>query len=77
MRALRSTAMNETEGRRGPGLQSRGNRVLLGVGAGFVVQIFAGLLGAGAGVQVVVWAVVGVLVYALTAPRQAGTDSSR
>lgn len=74
---VRSTVM-DGERRRGPGLHSRGNRILLGIAVGFVAQIFAGLLGASPFAQLVVWVVVAVITIAIATPRgQAGTDSSR
>lgn len=52
------------------GLHSAGNRVLLGVAVGFVVQVFAGLLGATFAAQLVVWVVVAAITYAVATPRQ-------
>jgi len=48
------------------GLKNRGNRALLGVGVGLVVQIFAGLLGADAVTRYVLWVVSAAIVYAVT-----------
>lgn len=50
---------------RGPGLDSRGNRIALGVAVGFVVQLFAGMLDAGTTERMVVWVVVAAIVYAI------------
>jgi hypothetical protein len=50
-------------------LHNTGNRIMLGVGTGFVVQIFAGLLGGQFGVQLIIGVVVAVLVYVVATPR--------
>lgn len=59
----------QKDARRGPGLTSRGNRVLLGIGVGFVVAVFAGLLGATGGAQVLVWVISAAVTVALASPR--------
>lgn len=46
------------------GFRNTGNRAALAIGVGFVVQVFAGLLGAEAVGRVVLWAVVAVITYA-------------
>jgi hypothetical protein len=51
------------------GLHNRGNRVLLGIGIGFVVSTFAGLLGLAEPAALVVWAVTAACAYALVTPR--------
>lgn len=51
------------------GLHNRGNRVLLGIGIGFVVSTFAGLLGLAGPAVLVVWAVTAACTYALATPR--------
>lgn len=50
---------------RRPGLNSRGNRVAIGVAVGFVVQVFAGLLGGDFVARMSVWAVAAVITYVL------------
>jgi hypothetical protein len=58
------------------GLQIRGNRILLGIGIGFVVSSFAGLLGATGGAALFLWVVTAAIAYPLLTS-YAGTLSSR
>lgn len=57
-------------------LQRRGNQITLAVLAGGLVAYFASLLGAEGAAQIVVWAVVGLVAYMITAT-YAGRDSNR
>lgn len=57
-------------------LQRTGNRVLLAVLVGLVIQYFAGLLGADAVGRTILWAVVSFAAYLVVAG-YAGKDSSR
>jgi hypothetical protein len=47
---------------------SRGNRALLGIAAGFLLQVLAGAVGGDTTVRLVVWALAAAIVYAVTAP---------
>lgn len=60
---------------RGPGLTSLGNRVLLGVAVGWVVSVFARLLGAETVLEVAVGVVTAGVVMGLA--HHAGTDPRR
>jgi hypothetical protein len=57
-------------------LQHRGNRIALAFFVGLLIQFFAGLLGAGTGARLLVWAGAAFVTY-LLATNYAGRDSSR
>ena len=49
--------------------ERRGNRILLGIGVGWILSSFAYLFGAELGMYSLMWIVGGVITYAVSAPR--------